>query len=133
MHYLEYAGITLLAWGVWAIGGKIMTRHLDAASTAFWTTLCGLLFMTLYLLLRRSIMINKYVFYGIPMGFLAAVAMLTFYEALKTGPASVVLPFTNLYVLFPVLYGFVMLHETITFARILGIVCAIAAGVLLSL
>ena len=78
-------------------------------------------------------MINKYIFYGIPVGLVVFIAMLAFYEALRTGPASVVLPFTNLYVLFPVLYGFVVLQESITVTRLIGIACAIVACVLLSI
>jgi len=77
-------------------------------------------------------MINKYLFYGAPVGLFVVIAMLAFYEALRTGPASVVLPFTNLYVLFPVLYGFIILQEAVTVSRILGIVCAVIATVLLS-
>ena len=133
MHYLKYALITLIAWGVWAIGGKIMARQLNAVSTTFWITLSSLFFLIVFLLIRRNLMINKYIFYGIPIGFVIVIAMLAFYEALRTGPASVVLPFTNLYVLFPVLYGFIVLQEAITIPRILGIVCAVIASVLLSL
>jgi transporter family protein len=133
MQYIKYACITLVAWGAWAVGSKIMARNLNAASTSFWISIFSLFFMIVYLLIRKNLMINKYVFYGIPVGFLVLVGMLAFYEALRTGPASVVLPFTNLYVLFPVLYGFVMLHEAITVTRIIGIACAILATVLLSL
>ncbi len=133
MHYLKYALITLVAWGVWAIGGKIMARHLNAVSTTFWITISSLFFMIVYLLIRRNLMINKYIFYGIPVGLIVLIAMLAFYEALRIGPASVVLPFTNLYVLFPVLYGFIVLQESITVTRIIGIACAIVACVLLSI
>ena len=59
--------------------------------------------------------------------------MLAFYKALKIGPASVVLPLTNLFVVLPVLYGFIFLKESITLPRILGIVFAIIAAILLSL
>jgi len=133
MHYLKYACITLVAWGAWAIGSKIMARHLNAASTSFWISLFSLVFMIIYLFMRRNLMINRYLFYGAPVGFFVLIAMLAFYEALRTGPASVVLPFTNLYVLFPVLYGFIILQEAITITRILGIVCAVMATVLLAL
>ncbi|UCC12000.1 MAG: EamA family transporter [candidate division WOR-3 bacterium] len=133
MHYLKYALITLVAWGAWAIGGKIMAKHLNAVSTTFWITISSMLFMIIYLLIRRNLMINKYIFYGIPVGFVVLIAMLAFYEALRIGPASVVLPFTNLYVLFPVLYGFIVLQESITITRIIGIACAIVACVLLSI
>jgi len=78
-------------------------------------------------------MVNKHVLYAVPIGLVSLVAILGFYKALKIGPASVVVPLTNMYVIFPVLYGFIFLRETITTTKIAGIVFAIMATVFLSL
>ncbi len=78
-------------------------------------------------------MVNRHVLYAIPIGLVSLVAILGFYKALKIGPASVVVPLTNMYVIFPVLYGFIFLKETITTMRVFGIVFAILATILLSL
>ncbi len=82
---------------------------------------------------RKNLMFNKYVFYSIPVGIISLVAIISFYKALKIGPSSVVLPLTNLYVILPVLFGFIVLREPVTLIRIVGIIMAILAAVLLSL
>lgn len=78
-------------------------------------------------------MINRYVFFSIPVGLISLVAILAFYKALKIGPASVVVPLANMYVVFPILYGFIVLGEAITATRIMGIICAVLATIFLSL
>jgi len=78
-------------------------------------------------------MFNKYVFYSVPVGLVSLVAIVAFYKALKIGPSSVVLPLTNMYVILPVLFGFIVLKEPVTVPRVLGIVFAILAAVLLTL
>jgi transporter family protein len=78
-------------------------------------------------------MVNKYVFYAVPVGLVSLIAIIGFYKALSIGPSSVVLPLTNLYVIMPVLFGFIVLKEPVTLIRVLGIVCAILATVLLTL
>jgi len=78
-------------------------------------------------------MVNNYAFYAAPIGLVSIIAMLAFYKALKIGPVSVVIPLTNMYLIFPVLFGFIVLKETITITRVLGIFFAILATVLLSL
>jgi transporter family protein len=78
-------------------------------------------------------MINKYVIYSIPVGLISLVAIIAFYKALKIGPSSVVLPLTNMYVILPVLFGFIVLKEPITMIRVLGIIFAILAAVFLTL
>ena len=78
-------------------------------------------------------MVSRHVLYAIPIGLVSLIAVLGFYKALKIGPASVVVPLTNMYVIFPVLYGFIILKETITTMRVFGIIFAILATILLSL
>jgi transporter family protein len=85
------------------------------------------------MIFRRNLMFNKYVFYAIPVGLVSLVAIIAFYKALKIGPSSVVLPLTNLYVILPVIFGFVVLKEPVTPIRLVGIVLAVLAAVLLSL
>lgn len=133
MDYVKYTFIALVGWGIWAIGSKIMTRYFNAASISFWISLWTIIFLSIYLIFRRNLLINKYVFYAVPIGFISLFAILAFYRALKIGPASVVIPLTNMYVLFPVLYGFIVLKETIAVTRVLGILFAILASIFLSL
>ncbi|MEO0138034.1 MAG: EamA family transporter [candidate division WOR-3 bacterium] len=133
MDYIKYGYIALIGWGCWAIGSKILSHHLNAVSTSFWVSFWSLLFLVLYLtFFKKPLQFNSYSLWAIPIGWISLVAILAFYQALKTGPASVVIPLTNLYVLFPVIFGFIILKEPITLNRIIGIACAILATVLLS-
>ncbi len=133
MDYVKYAYIALLGWGLWAIGSKVVSQHLNTVSTSFWISLWSLVFLMFYIVFfKNSLQFNHYSLYAIPVGFVSLIAILAFYQALKTGPASVVIPLTNLYVLFPVIFGFILLKEPITLNRILGITFAIIASFLLS-
>lgn len=133
MEYVKYAFIALIGWGFWAIGSKLMTRFFNTVSISFWISFWSIIFLSIFLIFRKNLMVNNYVFYAVPIGLVSIIAMLAFYKALQIGPASVVIPLTNMYLIFPVLFGFVVLKETITLTRILGIVFAVLATVLLSL
>ncbi len=78
-------------------------------------------------------MISIHVLYAIPVGIVSLVAIIAFYKALKIGPSSVVLPLTNLYVVMPVIFGFIVFKEPVTLTRVVGIVFAVLAAVLLSI
>jgi transporter family protein len=133
MDHIKYAFIALVGWGFWAIGGKIMTRYFNTVSTSFWISFWSIIFISVFLMFKKNLMINTHVLLSIPIGFVSLVAILAFYHALKLGPASVVVPLANLYIIFPVLFGFIFLGEAVTATRVLGIVCAVLAAVFLSL
>lgn len=133
MEYVKYTFIALIGWGFWAIGSKILTRYFNTLSTTFWISFWSIVFLTVFLVFRKNLMFNKYVFYSIPVGLVSLAAIIAFYKALKIGPSSVVLPLTNMYVIMPVLFGFIVLKEPITVLRVLGIIFAILAAVFLTL
>jgi uncharacterized membrane protein len=130
---MKYAFIALLGWGFWAIGSKLLTRYFNTLSTTFWISFWSLVFLTSFLFFRRTLMINKCVLWTIPVGLVSLIAIIAFYKALGEGPSSVVLPLTNLYVILPVVFGFVVLKEPVTATRVMGIVFAILAAVFLTL
>jgi transporter family protein len=133
MAHLKYAMIALIGWGFWAIGGKMLTRYFSATSTTFWVSFWSMVFIIVYVMATKNLEFTPHSFFAVPVGFVSFVAILAFYKALQLGPASVVVPFTNMYVIFPVLFGFIILREAITLPRVLGIVCALLATILLSL
>ncbi|MCX7994294.1 MAG: EamA family transporter [candidate division WOR-3 bacterium] len=133
MDYIKYAYIALIGWGCWAVGSKLISQHLNAVNTSFWISFWSFFFLIFYILFfKKTFQFNHYALWSIPVGFFSLIAILAFYRALKTGPASVVIPLTNLYVLFPVIFGFLVLKEPVTLNRILGIAFAIIATLLLS-
>jgi uncharacterized membrane protein len=130
---MKYAFAALVGWGFWAIGSKLLTRYFNTLSTTFWISFWSIVFLTVFIAFRRNLMVNKYVLYAIPIGLVSLIAIIGFYKALSIGPSSVVLPLTNLYVILPVLFGFVVLKEPITLIRVLGIIFAIMATIFLTL
>ena len=133
MDYIKYAFIALVGWGFWAIGSKLLTRYFNTLSTTFWISFWSIVFLTIFVIFRRSLIFNKYVIYTVPVGLVSLVAIVAFYKALGSGPSSVVLPLTNLYVIMPVLFGFIVLKEPVTVIRVVGIVFAILATIFLTL
>lgn len=130
---MKYAFVALVGWGLWAIGSKIMTRYFNTVSTSFWISVATLFFLSIYIVSRRNLMFNSHALLAIPIGLVSMIAMLALYQGLKHGPASVVMPIANMYIIFPVVFGFIFLQEAITLPRVLGIICAILATVFLSL
>ncbi|OPX18007.1 hypothetical protein BXT86_03440 [candidate division WOR-3 bacterium 4484_100] len=133
MGYIKYAIIALLGWGFWAIGSKLLTRHFNTVSTSFWISLWSLVFLLSFIAYRKGLMVDRYALFALPVGFISLIAILAFYQALKLGPSSVVIPFTNMYVVLPVLFGFIVLKEAVTVTRVMGIIFAILATIFLSL
>jgi len=133
VDYVKYTFIALIGWGFWAIGSKLLTQYFNTLSTTFWISLWSIVFLTLFIFFRRNLMISIHVLYAIPVGIVSLVAIIAFYKALKIGPSSVVLPLTNLYVVMPVIFGFIVFKEPVTLTRVVGIVFAVLAAVLLSI
>uniref|UniRef100_A0A7C4X7N6 EamA domain-containing protein n=1 Tax=candidate division WOR-3 bacterium TaxID=2052148 RepID=A0A7C4X7N6_UNCW3 len=133
MDYIKYSYIALIGWGFWAIGSKLLSRSLNTESLSFWISLWSLILLSLFIFFKKSLIVNIYSFYAIPVGIVSLIAILAFYKALKEGPSSVVIPLTNLYVIFPVLFGILFLKEEITAIRILGIAFAVLGAIFLSL
>jgi transporter family protein len=133
VDYVKYAFIALVGWGVWAIGSKLLTRYFNTLSITFWISFWSIAFLTFFIVFRRSLMINRYVIYTLPIGLISLIAIIAFYKALSMGPSSVVLPLTNMYVILPVLFGFIVLKEAVTLPRVLGIIFAVLAAIFLTL
>lgn len=130
---MKYAFVALIGWGFWAIGSKLLTRYFNTLSTTFWISFWSIVFLTFFVVFRRALMFNKYAVYAMPVGLVSLIAIVAFYKALGSGPSSVVLPLTNMYVILPVLFGFIVLKEPVTLIRVLGIVFAVLATIFLTL
>lgn len=124
--------IALVFWGIWAFFSKVLTHRLNTELLAFFTTVGSLLAITIYTLIRTKIIINTSSWWAMLVGACAMIATFAFYAALSKGPASVIVPWTGLYIIIPVVLGFVFLNEPITINRIIGIITAIIAIIFLS-
>lgn len=132
MDYRVYCTISLVCWGLWAYFSKVLTRSLSPIILVFFTSVGSMTAICLYTILRTKLVANVSVFWAMLVGLLSALATIFFYQALAKGPASVVVPWTGLYFIVPVILGFALLKETITVNHIIGIVSAIVAIVFLS-
>ncbi len=72
----------------------------------------------------------KFLIWG---GILSGLAQLFFFLALRSGKIHTVVPIRNLSLVVTVLLGFIFLSEQITYTKGLGLLCASAAIVLLSI
>jgi len=132
MDYRIYSVIALVFWGIWAYFSKILTRSLSTELIAFFTTIGSLIAITIYTLIRTKILFNASTGWAMIVGMIGMIATFAFYAALAKGPASVIVPWTGLYIIIPVALGFIFLGEPITINRIIGIITAIISIIFLS-
>lgn len=132
MDYRAYSVIALVFWGAWAYFSKMLALHMKTELLALYTTVGSLIVITIYTLIRTKISFNALSGWAILVGAIAMIATFAFYAALAKGPVSVVVPWTGLYILIPVILGFIFLKEPITMNHILGVIFAVAAMFFLS-
>lgn len=133
MASLKYAYIAMVGWGFWAIGSKLLGKYFNAENISFWVSSWSLVGIAAFVLFKRALIVNQYSLLALPVGVCSMIAILSFYRALQVCPTSVAVCLSNLYLVFPVAFGVIFLKEAITLPRAIGIVLAIAAGVLLSI
>ena len=134
MHWMVYAGVAIVLWGVCGVFMKLGTNRISARSMVIWVTV-GFLFLvplmwkftSLFGLSLRVILI------GLMGGVMNGLGNWAVFMCLEKGAkASVAIPLTALYPLFTVLLATVLLAERPTPMQWLGIVIALAAGAMLS-
>jgi uncharacterized membrane protein len=132
MGYLKYTFLALFGWGFWAIGSKLLTRHFNATSMTFWTSLSSIVILSAFVLIRKNLIVSNHIIWAIPVSVMSLTAILSFYKALSTGPSSVVISVTNMYLVFPMIFGIVFLKESVTLTKIIGFILAVLATLFLS-
>jgi transporter family protein len=129
-----FAVVVLVCWGIVGLLQKLSTNHLSAEWALIWLVV-GFLILQPWLypgnvLLTYS---SRSLLWALLSGVFNALGAWALLAALKSGgKASVVSPFTALYPLVVVLVAPLILHESINLLQGVGVVCALAAVVLLS-
>jgi transporter family protein len=125
----------MACWGAWGIFGKLASAQINAKllvlvsiSTSF--LLLWILFLSTGFEVERN---ARGLGYAVLAGVAGSIGSIFFYLALRQGKASVVVPLTALYPLITVALSVLFLKEELSAVKILGIVLALAASILLSL
>lgn len=69
---------------------------------------------------------------GLVAGGLGALGAILFYIALSTGPVSVIIPLTSLYVVGVAIAGVLLFGEPLTMRKVIGVSLAVAAMIVLA-
>jgi len=133
MDYLTLSLLSMVLIGFNTFAVKLVSQNLHPALLLVTKFGVGLVGLFLYLGYSRVPLVwNRYVVYGCLLGIWWSVVMVMYYTAIARGPLSVVIPLFNLNLIIPALLGFLFLHEPMTVSKILGLIFACLAVVLLT-
>ena len=133
MDYLTMTLLSMVLIGFNTFAVKLVSQNLPPALilvTKFGMGVVGLFFYLHYS--KIPLVWNKYILYGCLVGAWWSGIMVLYYTAMARGPLSVVIPLFNMNLIIPAILGFVFLNEAITITKILGLVFACLAVVLLT-
>ena len=134
MHWMLYAAIAIVLWGVCGITMKLGTNRISAQSMVIWVTV-GFLVMVPAMLRFSALsgLTNRAIIAGLLGGLVNGLGNWAVFACLEKGAkASVAIPLTALYPLFTVLLATVFLAERPTALQWFGIALAVTAGAMLS-
>jgi bacterial/archaeal transporter family protein len=126
--------VVLVAWGIAGLLQKLSTNHLSA-ETALVCMVVGFFLLDPWLYPHESLLMysSRSLVFALLSALLNALGGWAILAAMKQGgKASIVVPFTALYPLVTVSLAPLLLHESISRQQGFGVVCALAAVVLLS-
>jgi transporter family protein len=129
-----FAALVLLCWGIVGLLQKLSTNRVSAQSALIWLV-AGFLLLTPVFYPGRSVFhySPRSVLFILACSALNALGSLALFAAMKHGgKASIVVPLTALYPLIVVVAAPLALKQSITLLQAGGVICALAAVVLLS-
>jgi len=134
MHWMAYAGVAIVLWGVNGLFMKLGTNRVSARSMVIWVT-AG--FVLLLPVLWRGTALAGLsagiIFVGLIAGTVNGLGNWAVFACLEKGAkASVAIPLTALYPLCTVVLATAFLKERPTALQWVGIALAVAGGAMLS-
>ena len=136
MSYLPLTLISMVSFGVYYFLVKIISVHVASTVILFLGIIVFSVVAFIYLYITRTPIIPKrriYLVHSFLVSIPLVIALLTIYIAIARGPVSVVMPVYGLNALVTALLGMVVLREKVSRQRVLGLICAVGAIILLSL
>lgn len=133
MDYLTMTFLSMVLVGFNTFAVKLVCAHLHPAVVLVTKFSLGLVGLFIYLGHSKVPFVwNKYVFYSCLIGLWWSGIMVLYYTAIARGPLSVVIPIFNLNLIIPAVLGFIFLNEAVTVSKVLGLIFACIAMLLLS-
>lgn len=135
MGYLPLVLITMALLGVHYFLAKLISPHVTSPVIALTScVVCiPILFAYIYFTSTPFIPENRlYLGYAFLIGIPLAIGILTLYMAIGRGPVSIVMPIYGLNAMITVALGILILHESLSPQRGIGVALAVVAIVLLS-
>jgi drug/metabolite transporter (DMT)-like permease len=129
-RWVVYTLITLLAWGVWSVTGKLIGDAITPAQTQALSTV-GLLPVLLALVAIKDPPVagnrRRGVVIALASGVVSCLGNIFYIEVLRAEKAATAIPLTSLYALVTVLLAVPLLGERLNRLQVLGIAASLAA------
>lgn len=130
-RWLLWTAAAVLAWGVWAVLGKLIGGRLTDAQSQALSTLGFLpVMLALPLARKRLVRTGRRVgyYYALAAGAVSCLGNLPFYDLLSRGAkAAAVVPLTSLAPIVTVLLALMFLRERLNRVQVLGVGLSVAA------
>ena len=124
-------GLVCLSWGLWGFSGKLAAAKAGWPTAALVSWAAGMLVVLPMVLPRAAWPGAGGLFWSALHGVCGALGGIFFLQALQQGPASVVLPLAEGYLVIAVLLAVIFLGEQITWLRLAGMLMMAAGAALL--
>ena len=135
MNYLPLAITAMVCLGIHYFLVKLLSKYVSGVVLALLGSLVAVPALLAYIYFTGTPVISEqkiYLVYALLISIPLAVAVLTLYMAIDRGPLSVVMPIYGLNTMLTALLGVLILRESVTLERGIGLVLAMTAVVLLS-
>jgi transporter family protein len=134
--WLPYALIAVGFWGFWGLYAKLASRSLTPHNLFLLAFVGNLLVFPVFLALFaneiRFAWRNVDCYHAMLSGVVGALGTLFFYLAVSKGEASRVVAVTAMYPVLTVILAALLLRESLTPQKAVGVLCALVALILLS-
>ncbi|HSX19307.1 MAG TPA: DMT family transporter [Candidatus Saccharimonadales bacterium] len=134
MFVIFLAVLVLILWGTGDVFGTGLTRKMGGIKTAFWFYLALVPFYTVVCIFFApsiSVLTPGLVLFNLLLGVVGLSSMLTFYQGLRVGNASIVSTIAASFIWITVIFSLIFFHEKINTYQVLAII-VILSGIVIS-
>ncbi|CAI8875169.1 EamA family transporter [Methylocaldum szegediense] len=133
-HWVLYAAVAFVCWGLWAFLPKLTTRYIDPKSAIIYEAVGSLVvgLVVLALVAFKPAAEPRGILLALSTGVLGAMGAFAFLHAVTKGPVTLVSTGTALYPILAIVLACCFLNESVTLRQGVGIVLALIAVALIS-